>query len=133
MLEALEGVRPYMESHGGNVDLLGLEDGVARLKLEGSCDGCPASASTLELAIKQALDEAAPDLAGLEVEGIAEGSAGGLRADDAMSGTPLPVVHVAGDGTSNGAAANGNAGANGNGATRCRRSDLASGSISRPG
>ena len=71
--EALEGVRPYMESHGGNVELLGLEDGVARLKLEGSCDGCPASASTLELAIKQALDEAAPDLAGLEVEGIAEG------------------------------------------------------------
>ena len=110
--EALEGVRPYMESHGGNVTLLSLEDGVARLRLEGSCDGCPASASTLELAIKQALDEAAPDLAGLEVEGIAEGSAGGLRADDAASGTPLPVVHVAANGTSDGAASNGN----GNGA-----------------
>ncbi len=110
VLEALEGVRPYMESHGGNVTLLGLDEGVARLKLEGSCDGCPASASTLELAIKQALDEAAPDLAGLEVEGIAEGSPGGLRADDATSGTPLPVVHVSAEG--NGAAPNGN----GNGA-----------------
>ena len=86
VLEALEGVRPYMESHGGNVTLLGLEDGVARLKLEGSCDGCPASASTLELAIKQALDEAAPDLAGLEVEGIARGLAGGLRADERCRG-----------------------------------------------
>ena len=44
-------------------------DGVARIRLEGSCDGCPASSATLELAIKQALDEAAPDLEGLEVEG----------------------------------------------------------------
>ena len=38
---------------------------------EGSCDGCPASAATLELAIKQALDEHAPDLEALEVEGTA--------------------------------------------------------------
>ena len=96
--EALDSVRPYMESHGGDVKLLSLEHGVARLRLEGSCDGCPASASTLELAIKQALDEAAPDLAGLEVEGIAEGSPAGLRADEALSGTPLPVVHVGGNG-----------------------------------
>ena len=58
-----------MESHGGNVELLGIEDGIARIRLEGSCDGCPASASTLELAIKSALDEAAPDLEGLVVEG----------------------------------------------------------------
>ena len=45
--EALDSVRPYMESHGGNVELLGIEDGVARLRLEGSCHGCAASASTL--------------------------------------------------------------------------------------
>jgi Fe-S cluster biogenesis protein NfuA/nitrite reductase/ring-hydroxylating ferredoxin subunit len=69
--EALASVRPYMASHGGNVELLGIEDGIARIRLEGSCDGCPASASTLELAIKSALDEAAPDLEGLMVEGAA--------------------------------------------------------------
>jgi Fe-S cluster biogenesis protein NfuA/nitrite reductase/ring-hydroxylating ferredoxin subunit len=69
--EALDSVRPYMESHGGDVELLGLEDGVAHLRLAGSCHGCAASAATLELAIKDALDEAAPDLAGLEVEGVA--------------------------------------------------------------
>jgi len=68
--EALDSVRPYMESHGGNVELLGIEDGVARLRLEGSCDGCPASASTMELAIEQALQEAAPDLEGIDVEGV---------------------------------------------------------------
>ena len=76
--EALDSVRPYMESHGGDVELLGIEDGIARLRLAGHCKGCPASAATLELAIKDALDQAAPDLAGLEVEGVvatANGSA----------------------------------------------------------
>jgi Fe-S cluster biogenesis protein NfuA len=70
VLAALEQVRPYMESHGGNVELLALEDGVARLRLQGSCSNCAASAVTLELAIKQALEASAPDLAGLEVEGV---------------------------------------------------------------
>jgi Fe-S cluster biogenesis protein NfuA/nitrite reductase/ring-hydroxylating ferredoxin subunit len=68
--EALDSVRPYMESHGGNVELLGIEDGIAKLRLEGSCDGCPASASTMELAIEQALQDAAPDLEGIDVEGV---------------------------------------------------------------
>ena len=90
VIEALDGVRPYMESHGGNVELLGIEDGVARIRLEGSCEGCPASASTLELAIKQALDEAAPDLEGLLVEGVVE--SGSPVGDGA---TELPVVQVA--------------------------------------
>ena len=79
VVEALDSVRPYMESHGGNVELLGIEDGIARIRLEGSCDGCPASASTLELAIKSALDEAAPDLEGLVVEGAVRRRAGDAR------------------------------------------------------
>jgi Fe-S cluster biogenesis protein NfuA len=68
--EALDSVRPYMESHGGNVELLGISDGVARIRLEGHCVGCAASASTLELGIRQALEAIAPDLEGLEVEGV---------------------------------------------------------------
>jgi len=68
--QALDSVRPYMESHGGFVELLSLRDGVARIRLRGSCSDCSASSVTLELAIKQALEEAAPDLAGLEVEGV---------------------------------------------------------------
>jgi Fe-S cluster biogenesis protein NfuA len=67
---ALEQVRPYMESHGGNVELLALEQGVARIGLRGSCSSCAASTVTLELAIKKALEQAAPDLEGLEVEGM---------------------------------------------------------------
>src|SRR6185312_8415915 len=86
--DALEEVRPYMESHGGNVELVSLEDGVVRLRLEGSCDGCPASSSTLELAIKTALDEAAPDLTGIEVEGLEQD----LLNPVIVTGTPLPMA-----------------------------------------
>jgi Fe-S cluster biogenesis protein NfuA/nitrite reductase/ring-hydroxylating ferredoxin subunit len=91
---ALDSVRPYMESHGGNVELLSLEDGVARIHLRGSCSDCSASSMTLELAIKQALEEAAPDLAGLEVEGVAPQMTGLALpiADGAPSGLELPVV-----------------------------------------
>ena len=89
--EALDSVRPYMESHGGDVELLGIEDGVARIRLEGSCDGCPASSSTLELAIKQALDEAAPDLEGL----VVEGAVGARRRRPGPGALELPVVQVA--------------------------------------
>ncbi|MCW2982455.1 MAG: nitrogen-fixing NifU domain protein [Conexibacter sp.] len=67
---ALDSVRPYLESHGGNVELLGIADGVARLRLQGSCSGCSASQSTLELAIERALQETAPDLLGIDVEGV---------------------------------------------------------------
>ena len=89
--EALDSVRPYMESHGGNVELLGIEDGIARIRLEGSCDGCPASSSTLELAIKSALDEAAPDLEGLVVEGAVEAP---KPATPGPGSLELPVVQV---------------------------------------
>ncbi len=67
---ALASVRPYLQSHGGDVELLGLENRIARLRLQGSCDGCPSSAATLELAIEQALEDAAPDLDGIEVDGV---------------------------------------------------------------
>ncbi len=70
--KALASVRPYLASHGGDVVLLGIEDGVAQLLLKGSCNGCASSAATLELAIAKALDEEAPDLLGIEVEGAVD-------------------------------------------------------------
>ncbi len=67
---ALVEVRPYLKSHGGNVELVKIEEGVAYLRLEGSCHGCPASTITLKLAIEEAIYKAAPDLNELEVEGV---------------------------------------------------------------
>ncbi|MFZ1995663.1 MAG: NifU family protein [Solirubrobacteraceae bacterium] len=98
---ALKSVRPYMESHGGNVELLSLTDRVATIHLRGSCSDCSASAVTLELAIKQALEEAAPDLEALEVLGVAPQTSGGpglpmvsgsVGGWGPTSGMELPVV-----------------------------------------
>jgi Fe-S cluster biogenesis protein NfuA/nitrite reductase/ring-hydroxylating ferredoxin subunit len=90
---ALDSVRPYMDSHGGNVELLSMENGVARIRLQGSCSDCSASSVTLELAIKQALEDAAPDLEGLEVEGIAPQMPGlALPMVSGPNGAELPVV-----------------------------------------
>jgi Fe-S cluster biogenesis protein NfuA/nitrite reductase/ring-hydroxylating ferredoxin subunit len=73
---ALDGVRPYLESHGGDVEVLAIEDGVVRLRLEGSCSGCPSSAMTLKLAIEKAIQEAAPDVDEVVAEGAADESGG---------------------------------------------------------
>src|SRR4051795_9537844 len=77
---ALDEVRPYLESHGGNVELLGVEEAVVRLRMEGSCSGCPSSTVTLKLAIEDAIHKAAPDIDGIEAEGVepAPAPAGGL-------------------------------------------------------
>jgi Fe-S cluster biogenesis protein NfuA/nitrite reductase/ring-hydroxylating ferredoxin subunit len=62
VLNALGEVRPYLESHGGNVELLEVEPPAVRLRLQGSCSGCPSSAMTLKLAIENAIFKAAPEI-----------------------------------------------------------------------
>jgi Fe-S cluster biogenesis protein NfuA len=70
--QALDEVRPYLGSHGGDVELLRVEYGVARVRLGGTCDGCPSSAVTLRNAIEEAIMRAAPELERIEAEGVAE-------------------------------------------------------------
>jgi Fe-S cluster biogenesis protein NfuA len=72
--QALEKVRPYLKSHKGDVELLGIDDGVIRLRMVGSCNGCPSSSATLKNAIEESLAELAPDAAGLVVEGVVPAS-----------------------------------------------------------
>ena len=65
---ALDDVRPYLGSHGGDVELLAVtDDGVAQLRLLGSCDGCASSSVTLELAVRDAIEAAAPEVTSIEV------------------------------------------------------------------
>lgn len=66
---ALERVRPLLGSHAGDVELLGVDDeGVVRLRLLGSCCGCPSSRATLEHTIEAAIEAAAPEIARVEVD-----------------------------------------------------------------
>lgn len=66
--DALDRVRPYLGSHGGDVELLEVTaDGVARLEFSGNCKGCPSSAATLQYAVEDAVRAAAPEICALEV------------------------------------------------------------------
>ena len=73
--DALERVRPYLGSHAGGVELLGVdEEGIVHVRLQGSCDGCPSSAMTVASAIEDAILQAAPDVVAVEAEGMVEPS-----------------------------------------------------------
>lgn len=71
--DALDRVRPYLGSHGGDVDLLEVVpvgatgEIVVRLAFTGSCKSCPSSAVTLELAVEDAVRAAAPEISSIEV------------------------------------------------------------------
>lgn len=65
---ALEEIRPYIHSHGGKVEVLGVELGVVRLRMSGACAGCTASAVTLREGVEEALRNNFPAFVGVEVE-----------------------------------------------------------------
>ncbi len=69
--QAVDSVRPYLGSHGGDVEVLAIDgdEGVVRLRMLGSCDGCDSSSVTLELAVQRAIEEAAPEITRLDVDG----------------------------------------------------------------
>jgi Fe-S cluster biogenesis protein NfuA/nitrite reductase/ring-hydroxylating ferredoxin subunit len=100
---ALDRVRPYLGSHAGGVKYLGVsDDGVAHLRLEGSCHGCPSSTVTVRLAIEGAVEDAAPEVTEVVVEGMTEPPGPALlqigrRPDAAASGLPgSPLAGAAG-------------------------------------
>lgn len=69
--QALERVRPYLKSHGGSVELLGIRDAVVRVRLEGNCHGCGSSAATVKQLLEEAILAAAPEVTEVEAEGVA--------------------------------------------------------------
>ncbi|MFZ1116724.1 MAG: NifU family protein [Propionibacteriaceae bacterium] len=74
---ALDSVRPYLGSHGGDVELLGIDGaGVVTLRLLGTCDSCPSSTVTLQLAVEGAIQAAAPEVTAIEVEPTARSTPG---------------------------------------------------------
>ena len=70
--DALDEIRPYLHSHGGEMEVLDVSDGVVRLRLMGSCDGCPSSTLTLTQGVEKILRERWPSFRGIEVEGAEE-------------------------------------------------------------
>jgi Fe-S cluster biogenesis protein NfuA len=73
---ALDGVRPYLKSHEGGVEIATIEDDVVVLRLEGTCDGCPSSEATVKLAVERAILDRVPEIRSVRAE-----SATPLRAE----------------------------------------------------
>jgi Fe-S cluster biogenesis protein NfuA len=69
VMKALDGARPFLQAHGGDVELLGVIDGTVRLRLVGNCRNCSSSTMTLKLAIERAIYEVAPDVTEIVTEG----------------------------------------------------------------
>jgi Fe-S cluster biogenesis protein NfuA len=67
--DALDSVRPYLASHGGDVEVIALDEDEGRLRLRmlGSCDGCPSSSVTLQLAVREAIEAAAPEVVHIDL------------------------------------------------------------------
>ena len=63
----IEMVRPYMQSHGGDVTLVEVRDAKAFVQLSGSCQGCSMSAATLRDTVEESLREHVPEIEGVEV------------------------------------------------------------------
>ena len=64
---ALDTIRPYLETDGGNVSIEEITpDKVVRLRLLGSCGSCPMSIMTLKAGIEQAIKRAVPEISGVE-------------------------------------------------------------------
>ncbi len=64
--ETLEYIRPALQADGGDLVLLGVEDGVVNLQMVGACGGCPMSMMTLKAGIERILQDRVPGVVSVE-------------------------------------------------------------------
>lgn len=77
---ALEGVRPMLGSHGGNVELVKVNPPKVEVRFIGACDGCPASALTFHAGVKKAVQDACPEITEIvQVKGLGGSADSGVR------------------------------------------------------
>jgi Fe-S cluster biogenesis protein NfuA len=62
VLEVLEKIRPALQADGGDVELVGVEDGVVTVKLVGACAGCPMSQMTLTNYVERLIKQEIPEV-----------------------------------------------------------------------
>ena len=62
----IERIRPAVQQDGGDIELVGVDNGLVKLKLVGSCAGCPSSMMTLKAGIERAIRAEVPEITGVE-------------------------------------------------------------------
>lgn len=82
----IELVRPYMQSHGGDIALVDVQDATVLVRLQGSCNGCSMAAQTLRNTVEESIRERVPEIEAVEV--VAD------EPDNLVQLTPLPAAGV---------------------------------------
>ena len=67
---ALEKARPYLKSHGGDVELGSIEEGTVHLKLHGTCGSCSSSSETMKSTVENAIYDVAPEVVAVISENL---------------------------------------------------------------
>ena len=60
--QAIEEIRPALKADGGDIELVGIKDGVVEVRLTGACHGCPHAEMTLTLGVEKHLKSKVPEL-----------------------------------------------------------------------
>ncbi len=60
--KALEEIRPFLISDGGNISLVSIENNVVKVKLEGACVGCSINQMTLRNGVEASIKKHAPQI-----------------------------------------------------------------------
>jgi len=66
VVQVIERIRPAVQMDGGDIEFIDLVDGIVRLRLVGSCHGCPSSMMTLKAGIERAIQAEVPEVKGVE-------------------------------------------------------------------
>jgi Fe-S cluster biogenesis protein NfuA len=64
--KVINRIRPAVQMDGGDIELIDVVDGLVRLRLVGSCSGCPSSTMTLKMGIERAIRAEVPEITGVE-------------------------------------------------------------------
>jgi len=64
--EAIEAIRPALQMDGGDIELVGFEDGVVKVQLKGACDSCSISWLTLKGGVERVLKDRVPGVLSVE-------------------------------------------------------------------
>lgn len=64
--EAVQELRPNLQADGGDIELLGVEKGVVKVKLKGACAGCPMSTMTIQWGVERFLKKKIPEIVRVE-------------------------------------------------------------------
>ena len=62
----IDEIRPMLQAHGGDIQLVGVEEGVVKVKLQGACAGCPGALMTLKAGVERRIKEQVPEIERVE-------------------------------------------------------------------